>query len=105
MRHHLVDAARKRKAGKRGGDVIFVPFNELIPPGDSQLSGNSIDVVRINDLLEELEIEKPDAVRVIELRCFLELTWEEIVKETGLTLRQARGRYQYGLDWLKDRLG
>jgi RNA polymerase sigma-70 factor (ECF subfamily) len=73
MRRILVDAARAKKAGKRGGDVVRMELNESID--ESPLP--SEQVVRLDDALDALTKFDARKARVVELRFFGGLTVEE----------------------------
>ena len=73
MRRILVDAARTRIAGKRGGGAIRVEINE-------SLDGSPLDnhqMVRLDDALDALAKFDARRARVVELRFFAGLSVEE----------------------------
>lgn len=100
MRRVLVDLARKRLAERRGGGVASLPLEEAgdLAPGSL---GDVHQIVEIGDLMERLEAKDPDAARMVDMHYFSGFTLEEIAKETGLTFRQVRSRWERGLKWLK----
>ena len=65
------------------------------PIGDAQ------QIVEIGILMERLEEKDPDAARMVDMHYFSGFTLEEIAKETGLTFRQVRSRWERGMKWLK----
>jgi RNA polymerase sigma factor (TIGR02999 family) len=100
MRRILVDLARKRLAGRRGGGATVLPLEQAgtLPPGSQD---NTEQIVEIGDLMERLETKDPDAARMVDMHYFSGFTLEEIAQETGLTFRQVRSRWERGLKWLK----
>lgn len=103
MRRVLVDLARKRLAARRGAGEAPLPLDEfgaLLGPAmrDAQ------QIVEIGILMERLESKDPDAARMIDMHYFSGFTLEEIAKETGLTFRQVRSRWEKGMKWLKKML-
>lgn len=78
MRHVLVDAARTRKAVKRGGGIRLVPLDEIDAPAE----GRGVDLLALDDALEALGRQDPRKVRVVELRYFAGLD----VAETAAVL-------------------
>jgi RNA polymerase sigma-70 factor (ECF subfamily) len=78
MRHILVDHARARGAGKRGGPLARVTFDERLAVTTEQRP----DVVALDDALEALARFDARKSRVVELRFFGGLS----VKETALIL-------------------
>jgi RNA polymerase sigma factor (TIGR02999 family) len=66
MRQVIVEAARRKSARKRGGDVSLVTFDEALVPAAS----TSLDVLALEVALDELEQLKPRQARVVEYRFF-----------------------------------
>jgi RNA polymerase sigma factor (TIGR02999 family) len=95
MRFVVVDFVRQRQAERRGGDQTRVTLNTGIA---ESISANEEDIIRINDLLEELAKADERLARVVEMRCFAGLTEEEIAVTLGVTDRTVRR------DWQKARL-
>jgi RNA polymerase sigma factor (TIGR02999 family) len=100
MRRVLVDLARKRLALRRGAGETTLSLDESgsllgSSPRDAQ------QIVEIGILMERLETKDPDAARMVDMHYFSGFTLEEIAKETGLTARQVRSRWEKGLKWLK----
>ena len=100
MRRVLVDLARKRLAARRGAGETTLSLDEPgallgTPIGDAQ------QIVEIGILMERLEARDPDAARMVDMHYFSGFTLEEIAKETGLTFRQVRSRWERGMKWLK----
>jgi RNA polymerase sigma factor (TIGR02999 family) len=73
MRRILVDAARARRSGKRGGDAVRVTFAEDLPITAEPAQ----DLVALDAALEALAKFDDRKSRVIELRYFGGLTIEE----------------------------
>lgn len=51
--------------------------------------------------MERLEAEDSQAARVVDMHYFSGATLEEIARETGLTFRRVRSRWERGRDALK----
>ncbi len=101
MRRVLVDFARSRLAQRRGsGDMP----TSLQDSGAEPFTPDHALLVEIGLLMERLEKEHPESVRVVDLHYIAGFTLEEIADVTGLTLRQVRRRWAKGRDWIKDRL-
>ena len=86
MRQILVDHARRRSAGKRGGGVPMTDF-------DQALSIHTNDVERTLELdraLRLLETRDPDLARLVEWHFFAGLNFHEIAHETGRHERTVR---------------
>lgn len=79
MRQILVDAARRRSARKRGGEIFFVSFDDsLSVPCDRE-------VVALDDALEALALLNPRQASMVELRFFSGLS----IAETAAFLKVA----------------
>ena len=66
MRHILVDYARRRASGKRGGQVQRVTLD-----GEATVSaGRAAEIVALDDAMEALDKVNPRGCRVVELRYF-----------------------------------
>jgi RNA polymerase sigma factor (TIGR02999 family) len=100
MRRILVDHARKRLALRRGAGAGPLPLDEFagLAGASDQDAGK---IVEIGMLMDRLETKHPDAARIVDMHYFGGFTLEEIAKETGLTLKQVRSRWEKGLKWLK----
>lgn len=78
MRRALVDAARSRKAAKRGGHAVHVPADEGLIPGPQP----AVDILALDEALDRLALFDARKSRVVELRFFGGLD----VKETATAL-------------------
>jgi RNA polymerase sigma factor (TIGR02999 family) len=66
MRHILVDYARQRAAGKRGGELRHVTLDADVAVSDER----SAELVALDDALAALEKINPRGSKVVELRYF-----------------------------------
>lgn len=66
MRHILVDYARQRAAGKRGGELRHVTLDADVAISDER----SAELVALDDALAALEKINPRGSKVVELRYF-----------------------------------
>jgi RNA polymerase sigma factor (TIGR02999 family) len=74
MRQILVDYARRRGAGKRGGSVCMLSLEDA----SEKARGREMDIVALDDALQRLaEIDQRQS-RIVEMRFFGGLTLEEI---------------------------
>lgn len=92
MRQIVVDAARARLSGKRGGDVVRVTLSDDVPTDDL-----TVDILRLDEALQRLEKLDPRLGQVVQYRYFAGLTEEEIALVLGVTDRTVRR------DWRKAR--
>jgi RNA polymerase sigma factor (TIGR02999 family) len=100
MRRILVDVARTRQYGKRGGGARHETFDEqsvAIEPGR--------DLVALDDALAALaEIDERKS-RVVELRFFGGLTNEEAADVLGVSAKTVMREWQVAKVWLLRELG
>jgi RNA polymerase sigma-70 factor (ECF subfamily) len=66
MRRVLVDAARERRAQRRGGGQVLVTFDEDLPVS----ADPPYDLVALDDALQALAVDHSRKARVVELRFF-----------------------------------
>jgi len=98
IRHILVDAARRRMARKRGGEVLRVPFDELMPVhGDLDAGAEALEILALDQALTSLAAMNERLSRLVELRFFAGLTEEETAEVLGTSERTVRR------DWRKAR--
>jgi RNA polymerase sigma factor (TIGR02999 family) len=74
MRQILVDYARRRGAGKRGGSVCLLSLEDV----GEKARGKEMDIVALDDALQRLAEIDPRQSRIVEMRFFGGLTLEEI---------------------------
>lgn len=93
MRQILVDAARARGAGKRGGEAIVVELDER----DAAVAAVADDVVALDRALERLAAVDERLAALVEARFFAGLTDAELAELSGRNERTVRR------DWEKAR--
>jgi RNA polymerase sigma-70 factor, ECF subfamily len=97
MRRILVDHARGRHAGKRGGGVKMVLVEDVADPRDGAAAADIIDVDRA---LERLAAHDPDQARLVELRFFAGLTVEEAARVLDRSPRTVKREWRLAKAWL-----
>jgi RNA polymerase sigma factor (TIGR02999 family) len=80
MRRILVDHARRRDSGKRGGGMGDLSLDEALIPAQSDNS----DVVALDEALSKLEEFDGRKCRVVEMRYFGGCTVEETAEALGI---------------------
>ena len=100
MRRVLVDYARAHKAEQRGGGLQRIEMQEELAVSLEKLE----QVQEIDELLKKLEKQNPRQARVIELRYFGGLSFEEIGTLLQLTSRTAKTDWALARIWLLDQL-
>lgn len=97
MRRVLVDAARARQAGKRGGELVRVTFDEVLAAGADPAE----DVVRLDDALAALAQVDPRKCQVVELRFFGGLSLEETAEVLGISAKTVMRDWDFARAWLQ----
>jgi RNA polymerase sigma-70 factor, ECF subfamily len=100
MRHILVDHARARRAGKRGGLQRQVTLDDALLPS----SERTIDVLILEEALENLAQFDPRQARIVELHFFGGLTFAEIALVLNVTERTVKRDWSMARAWLKGEL-
>jgi RNA polymerase sigma factor (TIGR02999 family) len=96
MRRVLVDIARRRRAGRRGGaEAVRVPLDSVQVPAEPDM-----DLIAIDRALEKLAAADPRKARVVELRFFGGLSMEETAQALGISVRTAHGDWALARAWL-----
>lgn len=98
MRQILVDAARRRAAGKRGGSRIRIALEELAVRGEEPAAeALAVEILALDGAVTTLAALDARLGRLVELRFFAGLTEEETAHVLGTSERTVRR------DWRKAR--
>lgn len=100
IRSILIDQARARLAGKRGGGMIRVTLSHAEPGED----GGIVDLLAIEEALAQLERLDARCGRIMHLTCFAGLTREEIAGLLGISVPTVDRELRFARSWLNDRL-
>jgi RNA polymerase sigma factor (TIGR02999 family) len=98
MRRILVNHARDRAAGKRGGDMRRVPLSEVDGAGKPR----DVDVIVLNDALDQLGAFDSRKSRIVELKFFGGLTTDEIAEVLQLSPATVERDWSFARAWLYD---
>jgi RNA polymerase sigma-70 factor (ECF subfamily) len=97
MRRVLMDYARQRRAGKRGGAAANrVEFDADLLVTDDRLE----DVVVMDELLNRLNEMDPQQTRIVELRFFGGLNVEETAEVLGVSPTTVKREWRSARAWL-----
>lgn len=96
MRCVLVDFARARKAGKRGGEFLQIPLADIFPGSPDRDS----DLIALNEVLARLAAESPVHARVVEMRFFAEMQTPQIAAALQVDERTVRRYWEFARTWL-----
>ena len=91
MRRILVERARRRQAEKRGGGRQRVPLDDA-DPGYSPAED---EILAIDEALDRLAAEDPQAARLIQLRYFAGLSVEDAAAAVGVSRSTAYEHWAY----------
>jgi len=97
MRQVLVDRARARKAGKRGGAEYKLDLTEA-----SYIAQDSapVDLLDLDRALDELASFDPDQSRIVELKFFGGLSIEETAEVMGVSPATVKREWALAKSWL-----
>lgn len=102
MRRILVDYARARVAGKRGGVQRRVTLSSVAE--DLRAAPQSEDLLVLDDALSRLERADPRAAKVVELRFFGGLHEQEVAAILGVSTITVKRDWKVARAWLIDQL-
>jgi RNA polymerase sigma-70 factor, ECF subfamily len=100
MRRVLIDHARARDAGKRGGGRHRVVLDEAVAP----LESPEYDAIDIEEALAELAGLDERQARIVELRFFGGLKVDEVGEALGISPKTVEKDWRMARAWLRVRL-
>jgi RNA polymerase sigma factor (TIGR02999 family) len=100
MRRILIDNARRKRRQKRGGALRRVQLD----PAQLSYVSPAEDLMDLNDALDCLAAEDPQAAQFVKLRYFAGLSIEEAAEMVGLSRSAACEHWAYARAWLHRRL-
>lgn len=100
MRQLVIDHARMRRAGKRGGDRAAVTLDEAV----AAANGFDFDWLDLDAALSQLESLDERQARVIELRYFAGLEVAEVADVLGVSKSTVEQDWRTARAWLGVRL-
>lgn len=101
MRHILVDAARSRRALKRGADLTIVELDETIAaPAET-----AVDLIALDHALDALAAFDARKSQVVELRIFGGLKVEETAEILQISTDTVTRDMHLATAWLRRELG
>ena len=100
MRRILVEKARRRKRQKHGGDRKRVELDDPCLSFTDPVEA----VIEIDDALDQLAREDPQAAQLIKLRFFAGLSLEDAAEIVGFSRSTAYEHWAYARAWLHRRM-
>jgi RNA polymerase sigma factor (TIGR02999 family) len=96
MREILIDRARKRHAGKRGGGVPQISLDRVVDIADAQ----SENLLVLEEALARLEKVDGRQCQVVEMRFFAGMSDDEIAAVLGVSARTIHREWRMARAWL-----
>jgi RNA polymerase sigma factor (TIGR02999 family) len=100
MRQILVDYARRRNAGKRGGAQRQITLQDYLAPQEDQAA----EVLALDQALERLAQFDPRAARIVEMHFFGGLSFDEMGLVLGVSARTLKRDWRMARAWLRGEL-
>jgi RNA polymerase sigma factor (TIGR02999 family) len=100
MREILVDYARRRNAGKRGGHHQQITLQDHLAAEQDR----STEVLALDQALDRLKQFDPRATRIVEMHFFGGLSFEEMGLVLGISARTAKRDWRMARAWLRGEL-
>src|SRR5579871_6774362 len=96
MRRILVEQARGKATHKRKGHGRRLDLDDCAAIGDDRAE----ELIELNDALEQLEQEEPQAAQLVKLRYFAGLSHQEAAEMLGISRRAADRLWLLARTWL-----
>jgi RNA polymerase sigma-70 factor (ECF subfamily) len=100
MRQILVDHVRRKRAGKRGGNVTVLALDDVSPAAKT----SSVDVLALDEALTQLASFDERLCRVVELRFFAGLNIDETAEALEVSAATIERDWALAKAWLYQRL-
>lgn len=100
MRRILIDAARRRKSIKRGGQVRRLPLDEALDHYEAQ----NIDLINLDDALSKLDELNPRQAKVVHLRWFVDLPIKQVAELLDVSISTVEQDWRLARAFLKRQL-
>jgi RNA polymerase sigma-70 factor (ECF subfamily) len=96
MRRILLDYARDRRAGKRGGGAKRITLEDALMVSDDHLD----NILILDQSLRKLALKDPAQSRLVELRFFAGMTVEESAEVLGISTATVKREWSHARAWL-----
>jgi RNA polymerase sigma factor (TIGR02999 family) len=96
MRRILVENARRKRSGKRGGELARHDLSGIEVPAPEDPD----EVLALDEALTKLASADPEAAELVRLRFFAGLPMPEVARLLGLSPRTADRLWAYARAWL-----
>ena len=100
MRQVLIEAARRRNAGKRGGQVVFADMDLVV----TEAAFDGDELLALDQALQELEQLEPRQAQLVESRFFGGLDVMETAELLDVSEATVNREWRAAKAWLKHKL-
>lgn len=100
LRRLLIDYARARQAGKRGGKEPRIPLSSV----EGIVAAEPEDLIELDLALTRLEEMDQRSARVVELRIFAGLTEKDAAEALGISVATLKRDWNFARAWLTQQL-
>ncbi len=97
MRRILVDAVRRKRRPKHGGERHRVELDKVVSLTDDRAA----ELLSLHEALEKLESESPEKGRLVKLRYFAGLSQQEAAQAIGISRATADRYWAYAKAFLR----
>lgn len=104
MRRILVNYAEGRAASKRGGGALRLAIEDSTGQLQPATPGASLDLLALDHALDQLAIFHPECARIVEMKYFGGLSFDEIAGVLGVSERTVQRHWRTARAWLLARL-
>jgi len=104
MRQILVQRARARHAGKRGGDAQRITLDESALVNVPATAPTGVDVLALDAALERLAALNSQQAKIVELRYFGGLTVEEVGETLEISPATVKRHWTIARAWLRTQM-
>lgn len=96
MRRVLIDHARMHNYAKRGAGAVRLSLDDAPPLAVAP----ALDLIALDEALSRLATISPEQARVVELRCFVGLSADEIAEALSISVPTVTRRWRAARAWL-----
>ena len=96
MRRILIDHARRKNAVKRNAGAQRIDLDRV----DVAVEADEETLLLVNDAVEKLAKENPQAAELVKLRFFVGLDYEEAAQALGISERSSKRCWAFARAWL-----
>jgi RNA polymerase sigma factor (TIGR02999 family) len=101
MRRILINHAKARATEKRSGGALAMPGVEEVA---AEFSKRSIDLLALEEALQRLAVLDARQARLVELRFFGGMTFEDCASTLGISVRTVHSEWAHARAWLRGQI-